>query len=102
MHQLPIIRPNQVWATDITSIPLAHGFAYLMAIIDWYSSKVLAWHLSNTLDDSFCVEVLKEAMQNFGKPDIFNSEQGSQFTSGDFPDVFKATDLCSSMDGKGR
>jgi putative transposase len=102
LRQLPIIRPNQVWATDITYIPLAHGFAYLVAIIDWYSRKVLAWRLSNTLDDSFCVDALKEALQNFGKPDIFNSDQGSQFTSGDFTDVLKAADIRISMDGKGR
>ena len=102
LRKLPIIRPNQVWATDITYIPLAHGFAYLVAIIDWYSRKVLSWRLSNTLDDSFCVAALEEALQRFGKPEIFNSDQGSQFTGEAFTNVLKAATIRISMDGKGR
>lgn len=102
LRNLPIVRPNQVWATDITYIPLAHGFAYLVAIIDWYSRKVLSWRLSNTLDDTFCVDALTDALQTFGAPDIFNSDQGSQFTSKDFTDALKAASVLISMDGKGR
>ena len=81
---------------------MAHGFAYLVAIIDWYSRKVLAWRLSNTLDSDFCVTALKEALRNFGTPEIFNSDQGCQFTSTDFTDILKAADVRISMDGKGR
>lgn len=102
LRQQPIVRPNQVWATDITYIPLANGFAYLVAVIDWYSRKVLAWRLSNTLDDAFCIEALKEALHKFGTPEIFNSDQGCQFTSHDFTAVLKAANVRISMDGKGR
>ena len=102
LRKISIIRPNQVWATDITYIPLTHGFAYLVAIIDWYSRKVLTWRLSNTLDDSFCVAALEEALQRFGKPEIFNSDQGSQFTGDNFTKVLKRANVRISMDGKGR
>ena len=97
-----ITRPNQVWATDITYIPMARGFSYLVAIIDWYSRRVLAWRLSNTLDPGFCVEALEEALEHFGEPKIFNTDQGSQFTSKDFTDVLKDRGIKISMDGKGR
>jgi putative transposase len=93
---------NQVWATDITYIPLAHGFVYLVAIIDWYSRRVLSWRLSNTLETSFCVEALQEALARFSAPDIFNTDQGAQFTSADFTNVLCARDIKISMDGKGR
>ena len=81
LRNLAISQPNQVWAIDITYIPMAHGFAYLEAVIDWYSRRVLAWRLSNTLESSFCVEALQEALARFPKPTIFNTDQGSQFTS---------------------
>ena len=84
LRGLDIIRPNQVWSTDITYIRLTDGFAYLVAIIDWYSRKVLAWRLSNTMDAGFCVDCLEEAIKNFGVPEIFNIDQGSQFTSDSF------------------
>ena len=93
---------NQVWATDITYIPMAKGFVYLVAVIDWYSRKVLSWRLSNTLDTDFCVEALNEALSKYGKPEIFNSDQGCQFTSAAFTDRLKATGIKISMDGKGR
>jgi putative transposase len=102
LRGLVIDRPNQVWATDITYIPLLHGFAYLVAVMDWYSRYVLSWRLSNTLDSSFCVEALQEALERFGRPDIFNSDQGSQFTSKSFTDVLKAREVSISMDGRGR
>ena len=102
LRDLVIFRPNQVWAADITYIPLAHGFAYLVAIIDWYSRRVLSWRLSNTMDSSFCVEALQEALKLFGKPEIFNTDQGSQFTSEVFTDVLRERDVRISMDGKGR
>src|SRR5665647_175630 len=82
-----IDRPNQVWSTDITYIRLAHGFVYLVAVMDWYSRKVLSWRISNTMEVSFCVDCLEEALRNFGKPEIFNSDQGSQYTSESFTDV---------------
>lgn len=97
-----IDRPNQVWATDITYIPMAKGFAYLVAIMDWASRKVLAWRISNTLTTDFCVEALQEAIGRYGKPEIFNTDQGSQFTSEDFTDVLKKNGIQISMDGKGR
>jgi putative transposase len=84
-----IDRPNQVWATDITFIPMARGFVYLVAIMDWYSRKVLSWRVSNTLDASFCVDALEEALDQYGTPEIFNTDQGSQFTSVDFTGVLK-------------
>jgi len=87
LRGIDIIRPNQVWSTDITYIRLLHGFVYLVAIIDWYSRKVLAWRLSNTMDAGFCVDSLEEAIKNYGTPEIFNTDQGSQFTSESFTGV---------------
>jgi len=102
LRNLSIHRPNQVWATDITYIPLAHGFAYLVAIMDWYSRRVLAWRLSNSLDTGFCVEALEEALARFGQPEIFNTDQGSQFTAEAFTQVLRDRGIKISMDGKGR
>jgi len=97
-----VVRPNQVWSTDITYIRLAHGFVYLMAVIDWYSRKVLAWRISNTLDGRFCVECLEQALQVFGNPQIFNTDQGSQYTRKAFTDVLELHSIHISMDGRGR
>ena len=97
-----ITKPNEAWCTDITYIPMAKGFLYLMAVMDWHSRKVLSWRLSNTMDTDFCVEALEEAIANYGKPDIFNTDQGSQFTSKAFTDVLKRSEIRISMDGKGR
>jgi putative transposase len=97
---LKITRPNQVWAADITYIPMAKGFLYLVAIIDWYSRYVLSWKLSNTLDAGFCVEALEEALKK-GRPDIFNTDQGSQFTSEAFTGLLQQHGIRISMDGKG-
>jgi putative transposase len=102
LRGLPISRPNQVWATDITYIPLARGSAYLVAIMDWHSRRVLSWRLSNTMNVSFCIEALQEALSRFGRPEIFNSDQGSQFTSADFTAVLLGAGVKISMDGKGR
>ncbi len=102
LRDLVIERPNQVWATDITYIPMRRGFLYLVAILDWATRKVLAWRLSNTLTSDFCVAALKEALARHGKPEIFNTDQGSQFTSRDFTDVLKAHAIQISMDGRGR
>ena len=102
LRNLEITRANQVWATDITYVPMARGFAYLVAVMDWHSRRVLSWRLSNTLDTGFCIEALEEAIQRYGTPDILNTDQGSQFTSTDFTDVLKAHDIQISMDGKGR
>ena len=102
MRELEITQANQVWATDITYIPMARGFAYLIAIMDWHSRRVLSWRLSNTLDTGFCVEALQEAIERYGVPEIFNTDQGSQFTSAEFTDVLKAHRIQISMDGKGR
>ena len=99
---LPISRPNQVWAADLTYIPMAHGFQYLVAIIDVWSRKVLSWRVSNTMTPDFCVEALQEALAAYGKPEIFNTDQGSQFTSEDWTNELKAADVQISMDGKGR
>jgi len=97
-----IERPNEVWASDITYVPMAHGFLYLMAIIDVASRKVLAWRLSNTLTADFCIEALEEALKKFGPPEIFNTDQGSQFTSEEWLTPLKAAGVAISMDGKGR
>ena len=97
-----INRTNQVWSTDITYLPMAKGFVYLVAIMDWYSRKVLSWRLSNTMDMAFCVEALEEAMARYGQPEIFNTDQGAQFTSDAFTGVLKQNDIQISMDGKGR
>jgi len=102
LRNLSIERPNQVWATDVTYIPMARGFIYLVAIMDWYSRRVLAWRVSNTLDTSLCIEALEEAIERHGAPDIFNTDQGSQFTSEAFTGVLKQHDIRISMDGKGR
>ena len=102
LRNLKIYKPNQVWAADITYVPLAKGFAYLVAVMDLFSRLVLSWRVSNTLDPSFCVEALQEAISRFGKPEIFNSDQGSQFTSSDFTSVLLANGITISMDGKGR
>ena len=98
---MEIARPNQVWAADITYIPMAKGFLYLVAIMDWYSRYVVAWRLSNTLDADFCVETLEEALGK-GKPEVFNTDQGSQFTSEGFIGLLKQHGVSISMDGKGR
>jgi putative transposase len=97
-----IDRPNQVWAADITYIPIGRGFLYLVAIIDWASRAVLAWRLSNTMDTSFCVAALDEALARFGRPQIFNTDQGSQFTSAAFTGALTAAGITISMDGRGR
>lgn len=102
LRGLEITRPNQVWSTDITYIRLAHGFVYLVAVMDWYSRKVLSWRISNSMDASFCVDCLEEALRNYGKPEIFNSDQGSQFTSAEFTGVLKREEIEISMDGRGR
>ena len=102
LRNLSIDRPNQVWCADITYIPMAKGFLYLVAVMDWFSRKVLAWRLSTTMDTAFCVEALQDAMNRHGKPDIFNTDQGSQFTSVAFTDVLIAQGVQISMDGKGR
>ena len=96
-----MIRPNQVWATDITYVPMARGFVYLVAIVDWFSRRVLAWRVSITMDADFCIEALEEALARFGKPEIFNTDQGSRFTSIDFTGVLKREEIAISMDGKG-
>jgi len=97
---LKITRPNQVWAADITYIPMQKGFLYLVVILDWYSRCILAWRLSNSLESDFCVEALKEALSK-GKPEIFNTDQGSQFTSGEFIVVLESLGIRVSMDGAG-
>ncbi len=95
-------RPNQVWCIDITYIPMRRGFLYLVAVMDWATRKVLSWRVSNTMDVAFCVEALQEALAGFGRPEIFNSDQGSQFTSSEFTAVLRAADVRISMDGRGR
>jgi len=101
LRELSIDRPNQVWATDITYIPMRQGFVYLVAIVDWYSRRILSWRLSNTLTTDFCIEALQEAITRYGKPEIFNTDQGSQFTSSEFTGVLKENGIRISMDGKG-
>ena len=102
LRGVPIIGPNHVWSTDITYVRLPSGFVYLVAIIDWYSRKVLSWRLSNTMDAEFCVDCLEEAIKQYGSPEIFNSDQGSQFTSDAFIGVLKRESITISMDGRGR
>jgi putative transposase len=102
LRGVTIDQPNQVWATDITYIPMARGFMYLIAIMDWATRRVLSWRLSNTLDTRFCVEALKEALFKYGAPEIFNTDQGCQFTSEAFTSVLKTWNIKISMDGKGR
>ena len=101
LRKLPVTRPNQVWAMDITYIPMARGFVYLAAVVDWFSRKVLAWQLSITLEAAFCIEALEEALARHGRPEIFNTDQGSQFTSSGFTDVLVKNGIAISMDGKG-
>ena len=101
LRKLPITRPNQVWAMDITYIPMARGFVYLAAVVDWFSRRVLAWRLSITLDAAFCIEALEEALAHYGRPEIFNTDQGSQFTSHDFTSALLKNEIAISMDGKG-
>ena len=102
LRGVAITRPDQVWSADITYIRLAHGFAYLVAIMDWYSRRVLAWRLSNTLDSGFCIDCLEEALRTYGAPEIFNTDQGAQFTSTAFTKVLTDAKIAISMDGRGR
>jgi putative transposase len=102
LRGVAVVRPNQVWSTDITYIRLAQGFAYLVAIIDWYARRVLAWRVSNTLEAGFCVDCLQEALCTHGKPEVFNSDQGAQFTSAAFTGVLLEAGIAISMDGRGR
>jgi putative transposase len=102
LRGLAITRPNQVWAMDITYIPMARGFVYLAAVVDWFSRRVLAWKLSITMEASFCIETLEEALSRNEKPEIFNTDQGSQFTSEAFTGRLKENGISISMDGKGR
>jgi putative transposase len=101
LRKLPITRPNQVWAMDITYIPMARGFVYLAAVVDWFSRRVLTWRLSITLEASFCIEALEEALARCGRPEIVNTDQGSQFTSTAFTEVLQKNQIAISMDGKG-
>jgi len=102
LRNLEISRPNQVWATDITYIPMAEGHAYLTAVIDWYSRKVLSWRVSTTLETTFCKEALKEALDKYGAPEIFNTDQGCQYTSKEFTEILVSNGIKISMDSKGR
>ena len=102
LRDLTINRPNQVWSSDITYIPMDRGFMYLVAIMDWHSRKVLSWRVSNTMEPAFCVNALEEALSRFGTPDIFNTDQGAQFTSNAFTKVLKDNDIAISMDGRAR
>lgn len=102
LRNVEICRPNQVWCADITYIPMARGFLYLVAIMDWHSRRVLSWRLSNTMEPAFCVDALKEALERFGTPEIFNTDQGSQFTSSTFTGELLGRGVKVSMDGKGR
>ena len=102
LRGLVIDRPNQVWCADITYLPLGRGFLYLVAIMDWHSRAVLAWRLSNTMDTGFCVSALEAALARFGKPEIFNTDQGSQFTATEFTGALARAGIKISMDGKGR
>jgi putative transposase len=96
-----VTQPNQVWAMDITYIPMARGFVYLAAVVDWYSRRVLAWRVSITMETDFCIEAVEEAVARYGKPDIFNTDQGSQFTSSAFTGLLQHHGICISMDGQG-
>jgi putative transposase len=102
LEGLLINRANQVWSSDITYIPMKRGFIYLVAVMDWSSRKILSWRISNTLDAEFCKEALLEAISKYGIPEIFNTDQGVQFTSKKFTDILKAHGIAISMDGKGR
>jgi putative transposase len=102
LREMVVDRPNQVWCADITYIPMRRGFLYLVAVMDWSTRKVLSWRVSNTMDVEFCIEALEEALARFGRPDIFNSDQGSQFTSPRYTGVLQAAGVRISMDGRGR
>jgi putative transposase len=102
LRDVEVVRPNQVWSADITYVPIRGGSAYLVAIMDWYSRKVLAWELSNTLDAGFCARALRRALAQYGNPEIFNTDQGSQFTSTEWLTVFQGRSIRLSMDGRGR
>jgi putative transposase len=102
LREMVIERPNQVWCADITYIPMRRGFLYLVAVMDWASRKVLSWRVSNTMDADFCIEALEEALERFGKPEIFNTDQGSQFTSPRFTGVLREAGVRISMDGRGQ
>ena len=102
LKNMTIDRANQAWATDITYIPMARGFMYLVAVMDWHSRKVLSFKLSNTLDTDFCVEALNQALDHYGPPQIFNTDQGAQFTSKEFTGTLKSAGVTISMDGRGR
>jgi len=102
LRGIEITRANHVWAIDITYIPMARRFCYLVAVMDWASRMVLSWRLSNTLDSAFCVDALEEAIAKYGSPDIFNTDQGSQFTAEAFINTLRSNDIAISMDGKGR
>src|SRR5438270_4457082 len=102
LRAMEITRPNQVWAMDITYIPMARGFVYLAVVLDWFSRRVLSWRLSITMEAAFCVETLEEALARHGKPDIFNTDQGSQFTSAAFTSTLESAGIKISMDGRGR
>ena len=101
LRKVPVTRPDQVWAMDITYIPMARGFVYLGAVVDWFSRRVLSWRLSITMETEFCTEALEEALAHHGKPKIFNTDRGSQFTSAAFTGVLLNADIAISMDGKG-
>jgi len=102
LRDLSIDHTNHVWSADITYVPMARGFMYLVAVMDWHSRKILSWRLSNTLESDFCVEALQEALSRYGQPEIFNTDQGSQFTSTSFTQVLKDHGIGISMDGRGR
>lgn len=102
LRNIAIIRPNQVWASDITYVPMPQGWMYLTVVMDWYSRCVLSWRLSNTLDGAFCVEALEEALANYGRPEIFNTDQGVQYTAAAFTSVLESAGVAISMDGRGR
>jgi putative transposase len=101
LRKMAVTQPNQVWAMDITYVPMARGFVYLAAVVDWFSRKILAWKLSITLDTAFCIEAVEEALQNYGAPQIFNTDQGSQFTSVAFTGLLRQHEIAISMDGRG-
>ena len=101
LRNLEVTRPNQVWAMDFTYIPMRQGFVYLVAVVDWYTRKVLSWRISNTMDVHFCIDALTEAIDRYGVPEIMNTDQGSQFTSEAFTGLLKENDIQISMDGKG-
>jgi putative transposase len=102
LRDLTIDRPNQVWSADITYIPMRRGFMYLVAVMDWHSRKVLSWRVSNTLESEFCIEALEQALRRYGNPEIFNTDQGAQFTSRGFVGLLESHGIQVSMDGRGR